>query len=580
METKIFSRNELDSAAQIIKNGGLVAMPTETVYGLGADAFNEKAVKKIYKAKGRESDNPLIVHVAGFGDWRELVKNIPEDAKKLAEKYWPGPLTIILPKSKKVPSVVSGGLDTVAVRMPRNEIALYFIQKCGCPIAAPSANISGSPSPTKFNHVFKDMNGKIDAIIDGGDCRIGVESTVIAFAGEKPEILRPGGITKEQIEDVIGNVNIHNAVLHNLKQGETASSPGMKYKHYAPNAEIIILDGNDRQFAEYIEENAMPDSVALCFNEQENLISVPTITIGSRENSEMQASLLFDALRKIDESGAKTAFAPMPKAMGIGLAVVNRLLRAAAFRVIDLNEWETRRDEQRELKAKKLPNFREEQQEKPIKRKKDIEEVNFDFHFAEDDKEYEIPEEKSYIRKIPGIHVIGITGKTGSGKSSVAKSMIQQNPSALLIDADEICHRILEKDEVAVSLVYEFGKDILSNRSVNRRKLARLVFSDKSKLDKLNKITHPLIAEDIIHTIEKAAADGVKTVILDAPTLIESGLNGICDEVIFVKADKQIRTTRIIARDELSVEEARQRMNFEHSDDYYIEFASKIINNN
>lgn len=579
METKIFSRNELDSAAQIIKKGGIVAMPTETVYGLGADVFNEKAVKKIFKAKGRESDNPLIVHVAGFGDWRALVKSIPDDAKKLAEKYWPGPLTIILPKSNEVPSVVSGGLDTVAVRMPRNKIALYFIQKCGCPIAAPSANISGSPSPTKFNHVFKDMNGKIDAIIDGGDCRIGVESTVITFAGGKPEILRPGGITKEQIESVIGDVSIHSAVLHDLKKGETASSPGMKYKHYAPNAEIFILDGNDRQFAEYIEENAMPDSVALCFNEQEKLISVPAITIGSRENSEMQANLLFDALRKIDESGAKTAFAPMPKTTGIGLAVVNRLLRAAAFRIIDLNKWETERDEQRELKTRTLPNFHKERQKKPSGNKKDIEEIKFDFHFIEDEKKSEVPEEKGYIRKIPGIKIIGITGKTGSGKSSVAKSMIKQNPSALLIDADEVCHRILEKDEVAVALAYEFGKDVISNRKVNRRKLAQLVFTDKSKLDKLNKVTHPLIAEDIINTIEKAAADGVKTVILDAPTLIESGLNEICDEVIFVKADKQVRTTRIIARDDLSVEEARQRMNFEHSDDYYIEFASKIIDN-
>ena len=596
--TKVFSRNEINDAAAIIKNGGIIAMPTETVYGLGANAYNASAVKKIFEAKGREDDNPLIVHIAGFGDWSNLVKRIPKNAMKLAERFWPGPLTIVLPKAQRVPEIVTGGLNTVAVRMPRNKIALYFIQACGCPIAAPSANLSGSPSPTKFNHVLKDMNGRIDGIIDGGDCKVGVESTVISFATEVPTILRPGEITKEQIESVIGTVKLHEAVLNELKDDDKAESPGMKYKHYAPKARLTVLKGTSRQYIEYLEDYAAEGAVALCFKEQEGKISIPTVSIGSEKDSSAQANLLFDALRKLDEMEAEVAYAPMPSDKGVGLAVVNRLLRAAAFNVVDLDEWETKSDELREFE-KRNASFKnikiediddddvfinEAMPEIPDLLSFEIEENEdkIDLSFLDDDDDYEDDDDEAEegLEKIEGIRVIGITGKTGAGKSVIAKQICDREPDSYVIDADRVSHYVLNMDEVAVALVYTFDKSILTKRRVDRKKLAKLVFSDIVNLNKLNEITHPIIAREIIKLIKLAKEKELKTIILDAPTLIESGINEICDEVIFVRADKDVRTTRIIARDNLTLDEARARMRFEKSDEFYERFANRIIDNN
>ena len=230
MKTLILNENEIEKAADIIKNGGLVAMPTETVYGLAANALDGKAVAKIFKAKGRPMDNPLIVHISDISQIYPLVREFPEKARILAEKFWAGPLTIILPKSDIIPDEVSAGLDTVAIRFPSNKIAQALISK-SMPLAAPSANLSGSPSPTNARHVFDDMNGRIDAIIDGGECEVGVESTVITLATDTPRLLRPGGITVEQLREAIGDVIIDDAVLNPLKSGEKAASPGMKYKH-------------------------------------------------------------------------------------------------------------------------------------------------------------------------------------------------------------------------------------------------------------------------------------------------------------------------------------------------------------
>ena len=251
MKTLILNENEIEKAADIIKNGGLVAMPTETVYGLAANALDGKAVAKIFKAKGRPMDNPLIVHISDISQIYPLVREFPDKARILAEKFWAGPLTIILPKSDIIPDEVSAGLDTVAIRFPSNKIAQALISK-SMPLAAPSANLSGSPSPTNARHVFDDMNGRIDAIIDGGECEVGVESTVITLATDTPRLLRPGGITVEQLREAIGDVIIDDAVLNPLKSGEKAASPGMKYKHYAPKAHIILLEGSDSDFIEYV----------------------------------------------------------------------------------------------------------------------------------------------------------------------------------------------------------------------------------------------------------------------------------------------------------------------------------------
>lgn len=336
MKTKILSTSEYDIAlaGEIIAKGGLVAFPTETVYGLGADALNENAVKSIYAAKGRPSDNPLIVHICEKEDIVPLVKEVTPKARALMDAFFPGPLTIILPKSDRVGNVVSGGLDTVAVRMPQNDIARRLIRAAGCPVAAPSANTSGLPSPTRAKYVIEDMNGKIDAIIDGGDCEFGVESTVITIAGDVPTILRPGAVTKEMIESVIGKTEVARAVLEGMKNDEVAASPGMKYKHYAPKAQVVIVDAEKEVYENFV--NSRENAFALCF-EGDN-VTVDKVTYG-RENDDLsQARELFDALRQLDEMGAKKVYARIPHTTGVGMAVYNRLIRAAAFKIIDLRK--------------------------------------------------------------------------------------------------------------------------------------------------------------------------------------------------------------------------------------------------
>lgn len=336
MQTKILTPDEKDIqiAGKILADGGLVAFPTETVYGLGADALNDEAVKNIYAAKGRPSDNPLIVHIAEKDDIKPLVREVTPKAKALMDAFFPGPLTIILPKSDKVGKTVSGGLDTVAVRMPINETAHALIKASGCPIAAPSANTSGLPSPTRAKYVIDDMMGKIDAIIDGGDCEYGVESTVITLAAEVPTLLRPGAITKEMLESVIGEVYVAPAVLEGMKDNEVAASPGMKYKHYAPKAKVVIVKGDKEKYEKFV--NSRKNAYALCFDGDN--ITIPKVTYG-RENDDLsQARELFDALRHLDELGAEKVYAHIPHKDGVGMAVYNRLIRAAAFCVIDLDK--------------------------------------------------------------------------------------------------------------------------------------------------------------------------------------------------------------------------------------------------
>ena len=276
METKLFStaKSDIAEAGRILADGGLVAFPTETVYGLGANALNEQAVKNIYIAKGRPSDNPLIVHIAKKEDIVPLVQEVTPKAKALMDAFFPGPLTIILNKSNKINKTVSGGLDTVAIRMPENKVANALIAAAGVPIAAPSANTSGLPSPTRAKYVIDDMMGKIDGIMDGGDCKFGVESTVITLAGETPVLLRPGAITKEMIESVIGEITVAPAVLEGMKNDEVAASPGMKYKHYAPKARVVIVNGTKKQYECFV--NSRKNAFALCFEDDD--ITIPHIT--------------------------------------------------------------------------------------------------------------------------------------------------------------------------------------------------------------------------------------------------------------------------------------------------------------
>ena len=339
METKLLKANEesISLACELIKRGEVVGVPTETVYGLAGDANNPEAIKKIFAAKGRPNDNPLIVHISSLDELDGIVREIPEDAKKLADAFWPGPLTIIMPKGEKVCKETTAGLDSVGVRMPENEIAREIISRSGVPFSAPSANISGKPSPTSAEDVFADMNGKIPLIIDGGECKAGVESTVVSVLENTPIILRPGVVTKEMMEEVLNKeVDVASAVTEGVNKDDKVLSPGMKYKHYSPNAEVIIIKSNFEKFAEYIENNKTENTYALVFDGEEKTLSVPAITYGKENDAESQAHNLFSSLRKLDMLGAKIVFARCPETSGVGLAVYNRLIRSAGFKIIEL----------------------------------------------------------------------------------------------------------------------------------------------------------------------------------------------------------------------------------------------------
>ena len=342
METKLFkiesvnNTDKINAVSKILSDGGLVAIPTETVYGLAANALDPKAVRSIFEAKGRPQDNPLIVHISELSQLYPLVKSVSETALKLANEFWPGPLTMIFDKSDIIPEEVSCGLKTVAVRMPSHPIARAIISQSKLPLAAPSANTSGKPSPTKAEHVMHDMNGKIDAVVDGGMCEVGVESTVISLLDNGAKILRPGGITKEMLESVVENVEVDDAVFAELKKGEKPSSPGMKYKHYSPSSDVFIVKGSLDDFVRYVSDFNGESVAAVCFDGEESKIPIPCKTFGRKECPEEQANALFDVLREYDDGNIQRIYVRCPDENGIGMAVMNRLLRAAAFRVIEL----------------------------------------------------------------------------------------------------------------------------------------------------------------------------------------------------------------------------------------------------
>ena len=323
----------MKAAADIIKKGGTVVFPTETVYGLGANAGDDEAVKNIFTAKGRPSDNPLIVHIDDFSKIEKYVKNVTPIAEKLAKDYWPGPMTIILEKKECISDLVSAGLKTVGIRIPSSKEALEFLKCCDLPVAAPSANISGSPSPTTSKHAIDDMMGRVDAIIAGQDCKVGVESTVIDAMGDIPVILRPGGITPEMVKKVCGDVIVDKGV-DGVVSSEKPKSPGMKYKHYAPKAEVILVEAEtlERIVLDMLKaaESASGRTIILCSEEtQDKFKGFDTMCIGSRKNPETIANKLFYAFRKCDDDGFDVIVLEGIDKTGIGLAVMNRATRAA-----------------------------------------------------------------------------------------------------------------------------------------------------------------------------------------------------------------------------------------------------------
>ena len=508
--------NDIEQAGKILRGGGLVAIPTETVYGLAANALDGTAVKKIFAAKGRPADNPLIVHIAEFSQIVPLVKEVPEAARHLAEAFWPGPLTIILPKSELIPPETSGGLSTVAVRCPAHPVAQAVIEAAGVPLAAPSANPSGRPSPTSFAHVKQDLMGKVDALLDGGDCQVGVESTVITLAAERPRILRPGGVTPEELRAVLGEVELDSAVLHGLEQGEVASSPGMKYKHYAPKANVTLVDASPEGYSNYVNQigQQAEQTFALCFEEDIPLLNVPHLSFGSRYDSAEQAQRLFSSLYRLDEMGAKQVYAHMPRKRGVGLAVYNRLIRAAGFSVV-----------------------------RPQSRV-----------------------------------IVGLTGPSGAGKSTVAGLLEQAGWAVIDCDGLTRSPSVYTEDCIA-ELRQAFGEDIGANGILNRRLLAERAFAGLESKRRLEEITFPYIMTAVRQALENAFSAEKQAAALDAPTLFESGLDSACDRILTVTAPFEERLERICRRDSISKEAAKQRFSAQHPEEFYSDRADWVVEN-
>lgn len=335
----------IQTAAKILQEGGLVAFPTETVYGLGGNGLDNSACEKIYIAKGRPSDNPLILHISEFEELNPIVREISPAAQKLMDAFWPGPLTMVFPKSDIVPEKATGGLDTVAVRFPNHPVARAIIKAAGLPIAAPSANSSGKPSPTRASHVEFDLNGKIDMIVDGGAAEWGLESTIVDVSGEVPMILRPGAVTKEMMEEVVGKVEIDPAILQKPAADLKPKAPGMKYTHYSPKAEVVLVKGETEAVVDEINRLAAADMAqgfktgVMATEETKDLYQADIVlSLGSRDRPEEIGANLFKYLRKFDFLGAERVYSEVFSEEGEGMAIMNRLNKAAGYCVIDLDK--------------------------------------------------------------------------------------------------------------------------------------------------------------------------------------------------------------------------------------------------
>ena len=339
MKTLLLSAMDADTpalAAEMIRRGDLVAIPTETVYGLGANGLDEAAVAKIFEAKGRPQDNPLILHICGAEQMALFCHHIPQKAYDLAAAFWPGPLTIVLPARGIVPKRTTGGLSTVAVRCPDNAVTREIIRLSGVPIAAPSANISGKPSTTTAEHVLHDHDGKIAAVVDGGPCRVGVESTIVDLTEERPRLLRPGGVTPEELLAVLGDLVVDKAVTAQIDKDEVVKAPGMKYRHYAPSEPVVIVSGSREAAARYIRAHFKPGDRVLCFEEELPLYEgCNPLSYGKEADVNTLSAGLFAALRELDDPSIHQVYARCPVGGGVAYAVQNRLKKAAAFHIVD-----------------------------------------------------------------------------------------------------------------------------------------------------------------------------------------------------------------------------------------------------
>ena len=437
MKTIVFhpetDNTAIQQAAAILRHGGLLGIPTETVYGLGANALDETAVLHIFEAKGRPQDNPLILHVPG-ADWLELYcHDIPPVAYTLAERFWPGPLTMILPRRDIVPLRTTGGLETVGVRCPNHPMTLAIIREAGIPVAAPSGNTSGRPSPTTAQHMLEDMDGKIDGIVDGGPCSVGVESTIIDLTVTPPRLLRPGGLPLEALEEVLGTVAVDKAVRQKLADGEQAKAPGMKYRHYAPKAPVTVITGTPGASAAYIAAHLTKHSGVICFDEYAPLFEGHTIhRLGPAGDKLAQAQHVFDALRTFDGTDVTEIFAQCPDEGGLGLAVGNRLKKAAGFHVVEA----------------------------------------------------------------PRPLIVGITGPTGAGKTSALRALEQLGGCVLDCDAI-YHDMLRSDDGLRRALTDAFGSVFTADGHLDRQKLGTLVFGDPQQLERLNTIIYAHLPREL-----------------------------------------------------------------------------------
>ena len=495
-------RDKVSAAAKILREGGLVGLPTETVYGLGANGLDGAAVRRIFEAKGRPQDNPLILHVSGPQWLTRYCAQVPPLAYVLARKFWPGPLTMILKRDPCVPDETTAGLDTVAVRCPNHPVTLAIIREAGVPIAAPSANLSGRPSCTTAQDVLEDMDGKIQCLVDGGPCAVGVESTILDLTCTPPRLLRPGGVPVEQIERLIGPIAIDKAVNGVLDGEERPRAPGMKYRHYAPKAPVIVVAGAPEASAQEILRRVGPESGVICFEEYLPLFEKQRVqSLGPSQDKQTQAQRVFDALRAFDSETVTEIYAQCPDNQGLGLAIGNRLKKAAGFHVIEA----------------------------------DRERV-----------------------------VLGITGGTGAGKTSVLD--VIREMGGVVVDCDAVYHEMLNgSEEMRNTINAVFPGVFDADGKLNRQKLGEEVFSRRERLARLNDIVYHFVVPEV----ERQLGKDTGLYAIDAINLLESGISELCDKTIAVTAPTELRVRRIMSRDGISEQYARMRITAQKPDEYY-----------